>query len=269
MLGGRAIQRFLYPFIYREVKSDFDLDDVLKFGTLPSVFQQDPIEKIETLKAYSQIYLKEEIQAEGIVRNLGGFSRFLDIASAQFAELLNYSNIARDSKVSSRVISSYYEILEDTLIGFKLLPYSKSIRKRLVNQPKFYFFDNGVTNSINQTITLQNNPLYEGKLFEQFIIQEFYRYLNYSNSEAKLFFWRTNHGAEIDLVIEKHGKLVAGIEIKYSDIITGAHLSGLRSFRQDHPNIPLFIISRVQHPYELDDVQVIPWHSYEEILELI
>jgi len=266
LLGGRAVERHLFPFVYQEIKNSFDLDEILQFGSLPAIYGKTPDQKADILNAYANIYLKEEIQAEGIVRNLGGFSRFLDMAAAQFGELVNFSSIARDCHLTVRSVQSYYEILEDTLIGFRLEPWAKSPRKRMVGHPKFYFFDMGVTNAINKRLKGEMDSVSKGRLFEQFIILETKRRLEYKRSEANVYFWRTNHGAEIDLVVAKHGRIEAAYEIKSSANISGAHLSGLRSFRQDNPKVPCSVICTASDAYSLEGVHVEPWQQYLEKL---
>ncbi len=263
LLAGRAFERFLFPFIYKEVSDIFSLDDILRFGSLPPVYQlKTNREKIDFLSTYVNTYLKEEIQAEGLSRNIGGFSRFLDIAAAQFTELLNYSAIARDCALPVRTVQSYFDILQDTMIGFKLEPWRKSVRKRLAGHPKFYFFDNGVTNAINTVLTSGIVGSQKGKLFEQFIIQEVFRHIKNTGSESRIYYWRTNHGAEVDLIIEKHNQIKAAIEIKSSPIISGAHLSGLRSFRMEHNSTPLYVIALNSEVYEIDKVKIIPWEKF-------
>lgn len=269
LLGGRAVERFLYPFIYTEIKDRFDLDEVLLFGTLPSLLDKNKEEKIDILSAYVNTYLKEEIQSEGIVRNLGGFSRFLDIAASQIGDPVNFSSISRECYVSTKTVQSYYEILEDTLIGFRLNPWRKSIRKRLSAQPKYYLFDTGVTNAILKRLRSSLDPAIKGDLFEQWILSETIAAIRYSKSEATPYFWRTNHGAEVDLLIEKHGKIKAAIEIKCTSNVTGPHLSGLRAFRQEHPGVESFIVSRVPRLYELEGVQILPWKAYLQKLRSI
>ena len=266
LLAGRAVTRYVFPFIYQEISHDFNLEDILKFGSLPAVHGRSPEEKIDTLQAYAETYLKEEIQAESLVRNIGGFSRFLDIAASQCGELVSFSAIGRECQVPTRTVQSYYEILEDTLIGFRLLPWRKSLRRRIVAHPKFYFFDLGVTNSLTRQLTAPPEPIRTGRLFEQFIVLETHRLLNYLRSEASLYFWRTNHGAEVDLLIEKHGKVIGAFEIKAVAHVGGNHLSGLRAFRQAHTDVPLHIISLVENAYRIDDILIMPWKMYLEHL---
>lgn len=141
LLGGRAVQRFLFPLMWQEVAQNASLTHFLRFGSLPPVFlAEKEADKIDLLKAYVDIYLREEIQAEGIVRRIGAFSRFLDMAASQFCEIVNYSTVARECQQAVMTVKTYYEILADTLIGFRLEPWRKSVRKRLSGHPKFYFF---------------------------------------------------------------------------------------------------------------------------------
>lgn len=262
LLAGRAVERRLFPFVYEEIKGRFDLKEALLFGTLPPLIGKTDSEKRDILSAYVNTYLKEEIQSEGIARNLGGFSRFLDLAAGQFAELVSFSAIARECHLPVRTVQSYYEILEDTLIGFRLPPWRKSLRKRLTAHPKFYFFDCGVTNAINRQLTAPLEAQLSGRLFEQFVVLETHRLLHYSQGEAGLYYWRTNHGAEVDLLIERHGKLISGFEIKATPNISGAHLSGIRAFKEEHPEIPCAVISTAPNAFEIEGVKILPWKQY-------
>ena len=263
LLGGRAVQRFLFPFIWNEIKEYMDLQEILHFGSLPYIFNQKNVQdKKDVLKSYCDMYLREEIQAESIVRNLGSFSRFLDMAASQFGEIISFSNISRECQLPVMTVKSYYEILEDTLLGFRLEPWRKSIRKRLAAHPKFYLFDNGVTNAINKYLHSISDPFLQGRLFEQFIVQETYRLLSYAQSETQMFFWQTNTGAEVDLLLVKNKTIKAAIEIKKSKVITGAYLSGLRSFREENKRVPCYIVCTCDQPYTLKGVEVINWQDY-------
>jgi predicted AAA+ superfamily ATPase len=262
LLGGRAVERFLFPFIYFEIKKKFRLDDILRFGSLPSVYGRSEQDKIDLLMTYTNTYLREEIQAEGIVRNLGGFSRFLDIAASQFGELVSFSNIGRECHLPTRTVQSYYEILEDTLIGLRLDPWRKSLRKRLSGHPKFYLFDLGVTNAINRHLSAPPDHVLRGRLFEQFIVLETHRLLKYIQSEARIYYWRTNTGAEIDLIIERQGKLCAAFEIKAKREVGGNDFSGFRSFCADNPKVPCFLICEVDEPYQEGPIEVLPWLNF-------
>jgi len=268
LLAGRAIQRCLFPFVYQEIRNSFSLDEVLRFGSLPAVYGCSPEERFDILNSYTETYLRKEVHAEGLVRNLGGFSRLLDLAASQCGELISYTSIGRDCHVATRTVQAYYDILEDTLISIRLQPWRRSIRKRMVSHAKFYLFDLGITNSLIRQLTAPLDPLRRGRLFEQFIILETYRLLHYRQSEACIYFWRTNHGAEVDMIIEKHGKIIGAFEIKSQSHIAGAHLTGLRSFRTEYPEVPLHVIAMVENSYRIEDVLVVSWKQYlEELIE--
>jgi predicted AAA+ superfamily ATPase len=270
LLAGRAVERHLFPFVRAEIAEAFDLEDALRFGTLPALYGKPPAEKMDILGAYANTYLREEIQQEGLVRNLGGFSRFLDVAAAQCGELVNFSAFGRECGLATRTVQAYYEILEDTLIGYRLEPWTRSSRKRLVAHQKFYLFDTGVTNAVNRRLTAAPDPALRGRLFEQLLILETHRLRSYLRSETRLFFWRTNTGAEVDLLLEKHGKLLGAYEIKSVKRISGADLSGLRAFREEHPRVPLAIICDTAEPYDLAGVRVLPWNIYlQELPEIL
>jgi predicted AAA+ superfamily ATPase len=262
LLAGRAIERHLFPFTVQELGTRFDLESALQYGTLPSTVEREPSIQREILTAYVHTYLQEEIRSEGLARNLGSFSRFLDIAASQNGEPVNFSAIARDCMLSRRTVESYYEILEDTLIAIRLDAWQKSLRKRLTTQPRYYLFDTGVTNAVCRRLTGGIDPALRGRLFEQFIVLETYRLLKYKRSEATLYCWRTSAGAEVDLVIEKHGRLVAACEIKSSSHISGADCSGLLACAEDNPGVPCNIVCPARNAFDIGNVHVLPWNEY-------
>jgi len=265
LLGGRAVQRFLFPFLWNEVSGNPQLMHFLRFGSLPPVFLAKTEEdKIDLLNAYVDIYLREEIQAEGIVRHIGAFSRFLDMAASQFGEIVNYSTVARECQQAVMTVKTYYEILVDTLIGFRLEPWRKSVRKRLSGHPKFYLFDNGVTNIINRYDHAISDPYLLGRLFEQFIIVETIKRIKTSQKLINLYYWRTNTGAEVDLLMEQSGKLTGAYEIKWSRTITTAQLTGLKSFQQDYPDVPCYVVCNADEPYRLGNILVMNWKQFLE-----
>ena len=152
LLGGRALYRTMHPLTLDELSDDFNLQWVLSYGSLPKIYsalkQNKTKQARDLLRAYAITYLREEIKAEALVRNLQGFQNFLDIAVAQYSEQVNFSGVSRDCQVALSTVKEYYSILEDTLVGFFLYPYLKSAKKRMSHQPKFYFFDNGVTRAL-------------------------------------------------------------------------------------------------------------------------
>jgi predicted AAA+ superfamily ATPase len=176
--------------------------------------------------------------------------------------MVNCSAIGRDCGLSPQTVQSYYEILEDTLVGLALQPWRASARKRLTGHPKFYLFDTGVTNAVNRRLTARMDPATRGRLFEQFVVLETHRRASYARSEVRLFYWRTKHGAEVDLVLEKHGRLLAGVEAKSGATVDGADCTGLRSFTEDHPGVPAIVVCCAPRPYTVGPVSVLPWREY-------
>ncbi len=259
LLGGRAVERRLFPYVHEEVSADFSLETALRFGTLPAIFGKSPEMMQDQLTAYVNTYLREEIRQEGLVRNIGVFSRFLEIAASQNGEQVSFLDMARDCGVSSHTIRSHYDVLEDTMIAFALQPWKRSARKRMTAHPKYYFFDCGVVNAINHRLTAEPDPRTKGRQFEALVVLELLRHLEYSKSEARLFFWRTSAGAEVDIVVEKHGRLVAACEIKSSPMIDNKDMSGLRAFMDDNPGTPGYIASVTDTPYEKNGIRVLPW----------
>ena len=260
MLAGRAWQFFLFPLTHIELGDRFDLNHVLLNGSLPPVVEGRLEDAFRTLNSYVQVYLKEEILNEAIVRNIGAFSRFLNIAAEQSGQIVNYSTISRDTGVSSKTIHGYYQILEDTLLAIKLEPFLKSARKRLVMHPKFYLFDIGVINAVNGRIFFPSeagSSIY-GMLFEHFVILEVYRLIHYGEKPYRMFHWRSSHGAEVDLIIEAVDRLWA-IEIKSSPIVKSGDLKGLKSFLTDYPKAIPLCVSSCNQPYLAGEIPVIPW----------
>ena len=262
LLGGRALYRTLHPLTVEELGRDFKLSWALGFGTLPKIYThllsgEEDLAR-DLLRAYVITYLKEEVKAEALVRNLQGFQNFLDIAAAQFSEQVNFSDIGRACGVAYSTVREFYSILEDTLMGFVLPPYLKSERKRMSHSPKFYFFDNGVTRSLLGTLKIAPNAMELGRLFEQWFIQEVQRLNAYHQNDWKLSFWRTSHGAEVDLIVEQGRKILFAIECKYKSSVSRAELSGIKAFRETHPKTPCFVVAPVSHPLKIDGIQVLP-----------
>lgn len=267
LLAGRAVTRRLHPLTLGEQGQRFDLQRTLRLGSLPAIVTSPDSEAADLLRSYAETYLREEIQAEALVRNLGGFARFLEIAAAQSGEILNYSAVGRDASLATRTVQEYYRILEDTLVGLRLDAWRKSPRARLVTHPRFYLFDTGVTNALNRRLTARPDPVVHGKLFEQWIVLEVARAIDYAGSEARAYYWRTHMGAEVDLVVEKHGRLVLAAEIKSGKSVTGADLSGLRSFGTAHPKVPRFVVAQVPEEYRLENVAVLPYRRFLDRLD--
>ena len=269
LLAGRAFVFSLFPLTHQELGKEFSLDAALHWGTLPSILnQKNDKNKTRYLKAYTLTYLKEEIQVEQLIRNLDPFRLFLQIAAQMNGEIINYSNISKDTGVDHKTIQSYYEILQDTHLGFFLHPFSKSVRKVQIQSPKFYLFDLGVKRSLAnqlQVPLLPNNYEY-GAAFENWVINEIYRFNIYRELDYQLSYLKTKDNVEIDLVIERPGTSTMLIEIKSSDRIDARHLRGLKNFEKDFPKAEFFCLSQVKRSQKVNDIWILPWQEVFRLL---
>jgi len=263
LLGGRAWPYTLFPLTIRELGRDFDLGSVLRFGSPPPVIGRPEGFCRRFLKAYAQTYLKEEILQEALVRNVPAFSRFVELAADQSGGLVNYSSFAAETGVASKTIREYYQVLEDTLVAFAVPPYTRSARKRLTRHPIYHLFDLGVCNALAGRLAAQptRGTSAYGRLFEQFIVLELKRLLTYRELDWPMYYWRTAHGAEVDVVLETDGGVWA-IEIKSGATIRPTELSGLRSFREDHPDARLVCVADIDRPFNVGDIECLPWRSF-------
>ncbi|MBQ2949795.1 MAG: ATP-binding protein [Prevotella sp.] len=259
-LGGRAYPCYFYPLTSNEI-TDFDLDRALTYGLLPTHYLAKNPKRL--LAAYVDVYLKEEIQEEALARNLTGFHRFLEIAALTNGEIVNYANIASECGVSAQTIKSYFGILEDTLVGYMIPAYTKVMKRRLVQAPRFFFFDVGLTNHLlHRDALLRGTPEY-GHAFEHFIIMELIAYIGYNHKEEQLSYWRTHTGVEVDVVI---GNAKLAIEIKSADEIAKRHMKGLKSFGDDYPDCRKIIVSLDRINRKEDDIELIYVHDFLKML---
>ncbi|MGI9250322.1 MAG: ATP-binding protein [Pseudohongiellaceae bacterium] len=259
LLGGRAARYELHGISASELGQHFNLDRLLNSGYLPSIF--DAAHPQRMLDAYIADYLKEEIAAEGLTRNLPAFSDFLDAAAFSDGEIVNYSNIARDSGVSNNTTKGYFQILIDTLLGRWLPAYRKRAKRRVIRAPKFYFADVGIVNRLAHRGELQAGGELYGKAFENWIFHELTTYLSYSENPARLSYWRLASGAEVDFII---GDMAVAIEAKSSTNITNNHLRGLRNLVQDYPDVGRrILVCREPKARRMEDgVEILPFGDF-------
>ena len=250
-LGGRALPVYLYPFVSAEI-ADFNIDRAVNYGMLPPHYLAKNPSRM--LSAYIQVYLKEEIKEEALVRNLNSFQRFLDVAALTDGEMINYNNIAQDCGVSSTTVSSYFDILEDTLIGYRIPAYRKVMKRRLVQAPRFYYFDVGVANHLLHRKDMVRGTEEYGHAFEHLVIQELYAYMHYSHSEEQLSYWRTYTGIEVDAII---GDARVAIEIKSVEEVKNKHLKGLKTFGEEYPQSRRIIVSFDRINRTIDNIECI------------
>lgn len=236
-LGGRALPINLYPLVSHEIPN-FDIDRAVTYGLLPPHYLAAKPQR--RLAAYIDVYLKEEIMQEALVRNLDAFHRFLEVAALTNGEIINYNNIAQECGVSAMTVSSYFDILQDTLIGYRIPAYRRVMKRRLVQAPRFYYFDVGVANHLLHRGQLTRGTEEYGHAFEHLVIQEIYAYLHYNHSEEQLSYWRTYTGIEVDAVI---GEARVAIEIKSVEEVMNRHLKGLKAFGEEYPDSRCLVVS--------------------------
>ena len=232
LLGGRAVRYELRGLTAGELGAAFDLSRMLNHGYLPRIYQAARPRRL--LDAYIADYLREEVAAEGLVRNLPAFSGFLDAAALSDGEMVNFSNIARECGVSSPTAKAYFEILDDTLLGRWLTAYRRRRKRRVIGAPKFYFADVGVVNRLIRRGELTpGSPLY-GKAFENWVFHELSAGIEYQEWDLELTYWRLPSGIEVDFVL---GDMEVAVEAKASARITRDHLRGLRTLVEEHPGV--------------------------------
>jgi predicted AAA+ superfamily ATPase len=262
LLAGRAFVYHLHPLCCFELKDRFVLEEALQWGTLPKIFSlEETSEKTEFLRAYADTYLKEEIWNEQVIRKLNPFRRFLEVAAQCNGKLINYANIAEDVGVDDKTVKEYFFILEDTMMGFFLEPYHNSFRKRLVEKPKFYFFDPGVVRSLARRLSVSLIPHTSayGEAFEHFLILEIIRLASYFQKDYRFSFIRTSSGVEIDLVVERPGKPLLCIEIKSTDNISERDISSFIRLTKDIPDSEAIVLSQDRFMKKFDHVKCFPW----------
>ncbi len=260
LLGGRALPVMLFPFVSAEI-SDFDLFRAINNGMIPRHYMvQNPQKRLE---AYIGVYLKEEIQEEAVVRQLSSFNRFLDVAAQCDGEMINYTNIAQDCGVSATTIKEYFNILEQTLIGYMIPAFTLSKKRRAITTKKFYYFDVGVVNYLLNRSNLQPGSIDFGHAFEHFMIQEIVAYLSYYEKREKLSYWRTANGYEVDAII---GDARVAIEFKSSEEVQSKHTKGLKAFEEDFPDARKIIVSLDCNKRILNGIEVIPALEFLQML---
>ena len=264
LLAGRAFVYYLFPFTFLELKDQFDLHHALHWGTLPEVLScENDDERRLFLQAYAHTYLKEEIWGEQLIRRLDPFRRFLEVAAQCNGKIISFSNIARDVGVDDKTVKSYYSILEDTLIGFFLEPFHTSLRKRLNQKPKFYFFDTGVVRALSRLTELSLSPKTSayGEAFEHFIILECWRLVHYYHPNYRLTYLRTTSDVEIDLIVERPGLPLLCIEIKSNNHVTSHDLQSFSKLTESFIGCEAVCLCQEEQAKKINHVKVLPWQD--------
>ena len=260
MLAGRAWRLEMGPLSFYETKG-FQLEKVMQTGLLPPHFLSST--PIKDLRAYVSNYLKEEIATEALIRNIPAFTDFLKVAALTNSELLNYTNVARETGVSAKVIRNYFEILEDTFLGYRLPAWRSSPNRRMSVTDKFYFFDVGIANYLAKRKPYKGNLAF-GKSFEHYILMELINYKKYKNPDLELCYWKTSSGYEVDFICwDMH----TAIEVKSSERIHRQHLKGLKALKEEHKVKKMIVVCLEKESRIVDkDIHILPWKLFLENL---
>jgi len=259
LLAGRAIKKTLHPFMAVELGTRFNLSSALKQGLLPLVVSAGDPDTV--LKTYAALYVREEVQTEGLVRNIGNFSRFLEAVSFSHGSVLNISNVARECEVERKTAEGYVTILEDLLLSFKLPVFTKRAKRKIVSHPKFYLFDAGVFRSLRPAGPLDRPAEIEGCALEGLIAQHLFAWNSYRNDNNRLYYWRTRAGSEVDFVV--YGEEVFwAIEVKNTSRIRPEDLRALTAFKTDYPESTPFLVYRGKERLMKNGILCVPCDEF-------
>lgn len=264
MLAGRALDKRCHPFMASELGELFDPDRALTWGLIPLIWNE--ANPREALSAYVNLYLREEVQIEGFVRNLGNFSRFLESVSFSHGGILNISEVARECRVERKTVSGYIQILEDMLLSIRLPVFSKRAKRHLITHEKFYYFDAGVFNRLRPRGPVDRPEEIRGAALEGLVLQHLRSWIDYGNDNVNLYFWRTKSGSEVDFVVYGEAVFIA-LEVKHSNLIHPKDLRGLKSFKEDYPESYQLFLYRGKDRLMVDGILIVPVEEF--LLQLV
>ena len=252
LLGGRALRTVMYPLVSCEIPG-FDLYKAIHNGMLPRHYTANNPQR--RLQAYIGDYLNEEIRAEALSRNLHAFARFMEIAAQCNGEMIVYKNIAQDCGVSANTVKEYFNILEQTLVGYLIPGFTATAKRKAIAVSKFYYFDVGITNCLLKRTAMTQGSETFGRAFEHLIIQEIIAYLGYHFSEEKITYWRSSSGYEVDCIV---GNGRVAIEFKSCDEVKSRHTKGLKAFSEDYPQARLIVVSMDKYKRVMNNFEIFP-----------
>jgi predicted AAA+ superfamily ATPase len=261
LLGGRAWRYEMFPLVTPELK-EIHLLKALNRGLIPDHYLSDDFRKSQ--RSYVQDYLKEEVFAEGLTRNLPAFARFFDAVGYTHGELTNYSNIARDAGVDAKTVREYYQILVDTLLGRMVEPFKKRQSRQIISKaPKFYLFDVGIAGAIIKRSLSEERGEAFGRAFEHFIFMELAAHASYSELNYQIHFWRTKSGLEVDFVL---GEGEVSIEVKGQRVVDNKDLRGLAAFMDEYQPEKALVVSLETEERVIGKIRILPWRRFLEKL---
>jgi len=259
LLGGRALNCRMHPFTAGELGHLFSLDKSLQTGLIPVVEQSS--DRAATLSAYVDIYLREEIMAEGLVRNLGSFARFMEMISFSHGAVLNVSNLARECQIPRGIVTGYIEILEDLLLAYRLNVFNRRAKRKTAAHPKFYFFDNGLYRRLRKRGPLDIETEISGPALEGLVGQHLRAYIDYRLHGVQLYYWRSLAGNEVDFVLYGEKTFIA-IEVKNTKTMRPIDYNGLASFSDDYPEASLLLLYHGNVIMKHKNVLVLPVETF-------
>ena len=262
LLGGRATQRHFHPFNFAEIGNhpNYNLSYIFEHGLLPSMFLSSDIE--EDLSAYVDTYLTEEIAAEGFSRNIPNFARFLTVASVSNSQLINYTNIASDSQVPVQTVKQWFQVLEDTLLGYQVESFTNTKKRKAITTSKFYFFDIGIARALRNIPAPKENTTEFGEYFEHLICMELKSWIDYKHPRSKMTYWRSTSNMEVDFCVDEE----IAIEVKSSSNVNEKHLKGLKALREEGIFNRYVVVCQEEHPRITDGIEILPWKYFFEEL---
>ena len=259
LLAGRALTHSLHPLTSIELGTDFELSHFLDYGGLPSIMQEAAPKAY--LESYVSMYLREEIQQEGLTRNLGAFSRFLEAASFSQGQDLNVSAVSRECAIERKVMENYFGILDDLLLSCRLPVFTKKAKRKMVQHQKFYFFDVGVYQTLRPRGPLDRPSEIGGAALETFLLQELIAYNAYLNLGYRLFYWRTQAGREVDFVLYGENGIKA-FEVKLTTKVRKEDTKGLKAFLADYPMAKAYLIYCGERSMRDDGIEILPIEAF-------
>ena len=259
LMAGRAVMRTLHPFIAAELDAVFNFQDSLRLGMLPIVL--DAEQPQDVLDSYIEIYIREEVQTESLVRSLSGFSRFLEAISFSHGQVLNVSNVARECEVGRKTVVGYLSVLEDLLLCFRLPVFTKRAGRATIQHQKFFFFDTGVYRSLRPSGPLDKPEEIAGPALEGLVAQHLRSWVAYSHNNYELFYWRTRGGSEVDFVLYGPKQFYA-IEVKHAKRVHRTDLTGLKTFKDDYPQARAMILYRGNENLLIDGILCVPCEDF-------
>ena len=264
LLAGRAIRYHMHPLVIQELKTNFDLTHALTLGMLPATYTySDPTGYLAT---YVDTYLREEVQQEGLTRNMSAFARFLEVASFSQGSMVNFTEGAREVGIDRQVIQSYFSILNDLLLSHHLPAFTKRAKRRLITSEKFYYFDAGVYHHLRPKGILDTPSEIAGAALETLFYQSILAIIDYYKTGHEVYYWHTSNGIEVDFIAYGKNNLIA-FEIKHSKNISQKMLTGLIKFKEDYPLAKLYLLYLGNSTLHLEnDITVLPFRTALETL---